>query len=138
MDKRQEFGDAFSRYERLLRNWFIAYGIGAPILLLTQNSLRDEFLDSPDRWCIGILFLIGVVSQVAESWLYKMTTWYLFYGEVKDIKKSRRYRFSKWIEDHYWIDIACDLSTFGLFLIATIKVFPIIMCPSTQILVRSV
>jgi len=128
MDKRQEFGDAFSRYERLLRNWFIAYGIGAPILLLTQNSLRDKFLASPDRWCIGILFLIGIAFQVFENWLYKMTTWYQYRGEAHpELKKTRTYRFSVGVENRYWIDVGFDLVTFILFFFATYKVFSIIM-----------
>jgi hypothetical protein len=125
---RQEFGDAFDRYETKLRTWFIAYGIGAPILLLTQSTLRDRFLQSPNRRCVGILFLIGIAFQVVESWLYKMTTWYQYRGEVKnEITKSRMYKVSKWIEDHYSVDVIFDALTFILFLIATLKVFPIVM-----------
>jgi len=132
-DIRQEFGDAFHNYEKSLRTWFIAYGIGAPILLLTQSGLRDKFLASPDRLCIGILFLAGIVIQVFESWLYKMTTWYQYRGEVnKDLKKTRRYRFSVWVENRYWIDVVFDLATAILFVLATYKVFSIILGSPTM------
>jgi hypothetical protein len=126
--ERQEYGEAFDRYEKMLRTWFVAYGIGGPILFMTQASLRTRLVAAPTGECIGILFLVGVASQVVESILYKMTTWYQYRGEVKnDIKSGRMYKFSKWVEDNYWIDMSLDLLTFALFLIATIKVFPIVM-----------
>jgi hypothetical protein len=126
--ERQEYGGAFDRYEKMLRTWFVAYGIGGPFLFLTQASLREKLVAAPNSWLIGILFLIGVASQVFESILYKMTTWYQYRGEVKnDIKSRRMYKFSKWIEDNYWIDMVFDLSTLTLFFLATLKVFPILM-----------
>ena len=126
--ERQEYGEAFDRYESMLRTWFVAYGIGGPILLMTQASLRTRFVAAPNCACIGILFLLGVAFQVIENFFYKMTTWYQYRGEVKpEIKCGRMYKFSKLVEDCYCIDICFDLATFLLFLVATILVFPIIM-----------
>lgn len=126
--ERQEYGEAFDRYESMLRTWFVAYGIGGPILLMTQTSLSSRFLAAPNRMCIGILFLLGVAFQVIENFLYKMTTWYQYRGEVKpEIKSGCMYKFSKWVEDCYCIDLFFDFTTFVLFFIATFMVFPIVM-----------
>jgi len=127
-NERQEYGEAFERYESMLRTWFVAYGIGGPILLMTQTSLRTRFLAAPNCACIAILFLLGVAFQVIENFLYKMATWYQYRGEVKpEIKSGIMYKFSKLGEDCYCIDIFFDWATFVLFFIATYMVFPILM-----------
>jgi hypothetical protein len=126
--KRQENGEAFDRYEKMLRTWFVAYGIGGPILFMIQASLRAKLVAAPNGWLIGILFLAGLAVQVFESFLYKMTTWYLYRGEVEnDTKSCRTYAFSEWVERNYWIDIILDLATFALFAYATILAFPTVM-----------
>jgi len=126
--KRQENGEAFDRYEKMLRTWFVAYGIGGPILFMTQASLRTRLVAAPNGWLIGILFLAGLAAQVFESFLYKMTTWYLYRGEVKDHTKHRLiYKFSEGVESNYWIDVIFDLSTITLFAVATVMAFPIVM-----------
>lgn len=125
--KEDVYGEAFDRYEKMLRTWFVAYGIGGPVLFLTQETLRKAFVAAPNAPTIGILFLLGLLAQVLESFLYKMTTWYLYRGEVKNDTKSHCiYRISECVENNYWIDIFFDLFTIVMFTIATFKVFPIV------------
>jgi hypothetical protein len=120
--------NTFSLVETILRTWFVAYGIGGPILFMTQASLRAKLVAAPNGWLIGILFLAGLAVQVFESFLYKMTTLHLYRGEVEnDIKSCCTYAFSEWVERNYWIDIILDLATFALFAYATILAFPTVM-----------
>ena len=67
----KEFGEGFDKYEKTLRTWLIAYGVGFPVLFLTQHDLRQGLVTNPDGPCIGLLFLIGVSAQIFESLLYK-------------------------------------------------------------------
>jgi hypothetical protein len=125
--KEDVYGEAFDRYEKMLRTWFVAYGIGGPILFLTQDTLRKAFVAAPNARMIGALFLAGVGVQVLESFCYKMCMWHLYYHEAqKDDKCRRLYALSEWVERNCWIDIIFDLSTIALFTIATVMVFPIV------------
>ena len=44
--KEDVYGEAFTRYENMLRTWFVAYGIGGPVLFMTQDSLRKALAAS--------------------------------------------------------------------------------------------
>ncbi len=124
-----EWGEAFDRYESMLRTWFVAYGIGGPVLIMTQDSLRTRLVAAPRGKLIVILFLLGLACQVIESFLYKMTNWYRYYRDaVHDAEPHRRYRFSDWVYHHYCVDIIFDLLTIGMFAAATVMAFPIVMC----------
>jgi hypothetical protein len=124
----KEFGEGFGKYEQALRTWFIAYGIGGPVLFLTQPCLREKLLANPDRFCIGILFLTGIFFQIIITFLYKMITWYPYYREFEnDSRKCWWYTFSDFVNKHYSIDVVIDLLTIGVFSWATILAFRIIM-----------
>ena len=125
--KENVYGEAFDRYEKMLRTWFVAYGIGGPVIFMTQDTLRKALVAAPNGRTIGILFLAGLLAQVVESFLYKICMWHLYRHEAaKDDKCRCMYKFSKCVEDNYFIDIFFDLFTIVLFTIATFKVFPIV------------
>jgi hypothetical protein len=46
------FGD-YDRYAKVLRAWFVAYGVGGPVLLLTNEAVRDKIADSRLVRCIA-------------------------------------------------------------------------------------
>jgi len=37
--EREEYFKAYEEYSKVLRTWFVAYGIGGPVLLLTNETL---------------------------------------------------------------------------------------------------
>jgi len=124
----KEFGEGFSGYEKSLRTWFVAYGIGGLVVFLTQPWLRGKLVDDANSKWIAIFFLSGVAIQVLESILYKAITWYPYYRELENNPCDRRkYRISKWVHKNYWIDFILDLLTLMAFAIATILAYPIIM-----------
>ena len=128
--KEDVYGEAFDRYEKSLRTWFVAYGIGGPVLFMTQASLWKKLVADPHGKCIGILFLIGLALQVLESGFYKMCMWHLYYHEAENNNRSwlcrKLYAFSEWVERNCLIDTIFDSLTFLSFAIATGMVFPII------------
>ncbi len=124
--KEDVYGESFSMYEKMLRTWLVAYGVGGPVLFMTQKDLRQALVTAPDGRTIGVLFLLGVLAQVLESFLYKTSMWYLYREAAKENECHSMYTFSKWVEDHYLIDIIFDLITIVSFAIATYMVFPIV------------
>ena len=69
---------SYVEYGKTLRAWFVAYGIGAPLLVLTQPSIKSAFLNSSLTWLICVLFLLGVVFQVWMALANKWSNWYRY------------------------------------------------------------
>ena len=130
----REFGEGFSGYEKTLWTWFVAYGIGGLIIFVTQLQNQKLIVDKKNASCIAICFLFGVLSQIIESILYKATTWYPYYRELKKLEKDERnkwwYKMSDWVHCNYWIDLLFDVGTVVFFSIATVKGLLIIMSNS--------
>jgi hypothetical protein len=126
----KDYGDAFSEYEKTLRTWFIAYGIGGPVLFLTQPYLRAKLVADHNARCIAVFFLLGILCQVIESILYKAITWYPYYRIIENISSAEGnkwyYKVSDYVHKHYWIDFVFDILTFAVFAYATYLVLPII------------
>lgn len=60
-----------SQFSRTLRAWLVAYGIGGPVLIASQEHLADAIFESGAGYAVTILFLVGVAIQVIASLLYK-------------------------------------------------------------------
>ena len=107
---------AYSKFSGTLRAWLVAYGVGGPALILTQESLAERFIASSYSRTIIILFLLGVASQVLAAVLYKTAMWYLYLGEGSErLKKSWRYQASNWLSEAYLVDAGLDLASIALF-----------------------
>lgn len=60
--------------------WLVAYGIGAPVLFLTQSGVADALRKTGAARSIALTFLVGVSVQVLSALLYKTTMWQLYMG----------------------------------------------------------
>ncbi len=125
--KEDVYGESYTRYEKMLRTWFVAYGIGGPVLFMTQDSLREALSASPDAKLIVYCFLAGLLFQVIENFLYKVCMWYLYRESANENNCHCMYTFSNWVENHNSIDIILDLLTIGLFSYATWKALPLLI-----------
>ncbi len=117
------FYEAYAGFARNVRTWFIAYGIGAPVLFVSNPEAWRTISGSGDGRTIAYLFLAGVAVQIAVAILYKTAMWYLYVSEL-DHHQARgwRYRFSDWVSESYLLEMAFDSATLVLFGVATAKV----------------
>lgn len=115
---------AYEEHARTLRTWLVAYGIGAPVLILSQEAVWKQLTASGSLPLIAGLFLGGVVLQVILAAINKSAMWACYFGEI-DPKYvgTRRYKFGLWLSERYIIDFACDLVSMGLFAWATYESF---------------
>jgi hypothetical protein len=126
---RQETGfySAYAEFAKNLRLWFLAYGIGATAIFVTNESAGRRLLSSGVAELVIYLFLGGVALQVFLALLYKTAMWHLYMGEFEaEFKAKWWYKRSEHISDSYSIELACDLATIGCFGAATyllVKVF---------------
>ncbi len=117
---REEYFKAYEEYSKVLRTWFVAYGIGGPVLLLTNEALAKAVKISGQGKSLAALFLIAVALQVVLAALNKFSMWGIYFGEFKQAFKSTlRYRICQWFSDAFWIDLLIDVLTLSLFAIAT-------------------
>jgi len=129
-DKEQGFYAAYEEHTKTLRTWLVAYGIGAPVLFLTQPTLMATLKASGEGKIIGILFLTGVGIQVILAALNKTIMWRLYSAELDREKVNKGglvLRVCDWLSEKYLIDFIADLATILLFAAATSKVFRIVL-----------
>ena len=122
-DLTRECYEKYSEYNKILRSWFIAFGIGGPALFLTNKEVRDELISKTQMESVAFLFLVAVFIQVVAAYVNKSTNWYVYMGgEKQHLKDTRWYKFNRWLIDQFWIDIVLDLVTLSLFAVAAGKV----------------
>ncbi len=125
------FYEPYAGFSRTLRAWLVAFGIGAPVLFVTQANTAAKLARSGDADCIVALFLSGVVIQVFAALLYKTTMWYLYFGEIHgEFQEKRRFTASDWLSDQYWLEFLFDASTILLFVVATWRTLVILTTAS--------
>jgi hypothetical protein len=121
------FYKSYAEFSKTVRTWFVAYGIGGPVVLLSNNAAWGWLVKSGHVPTMGLLFLIGGALQVAGALLNKHAMWYLYVGEYMPATKSKRaYKFFDKYSDQDWIDVVIDLVSLVLFGAATYLAFSII------------
>ncbi len=118
-EESNRFFAMYCDYARTLRAWLVAYGVGGPVLFLTQEHINSRVAESGQGSCIVYLFLTGMSLQVFISLVNKWANWYLY---ADDSAQPWFYRAASWISDKFWIDIACDVGSVATFTRATLKV----------------
>lgn len=114
------FYQPYAEFAKNLRVWLIAYGIGAPALILANTPAWDAVRSSGYLACIGALFLSGVALQIIQSLLYKHAMWHLYCGELDEgHKQSCWHKAAEWLSGAYVLELAFDIGTIILFAVAT-------------------
>jgi len=114
-DASDGFG-AYLEYNKVLRTWFVGFGIGGPALLLVNNNIAKSLVEAGQLREVVLLFLIGTTAQVFGALLNKIANWYVYIGTVDaSLRGSRRQRFAEWLISQFWIDIAVDVLTILCF-----------------------
>lgn len=122
----QAYFESYAEYNRILRSWFVAFGIGGLALFLLESPVREALFASGQTRVLVILFLVGVTAQIVVAFLNKYANWYCYFGEDNPaFLRSGVYRFWSRIASQFWIDIIFDVLTVGSFLIAIWMLFEI-------------
>lgn len=135
---KSEFYPSYAEFSKTLRTWFVAYGIGGPVVLLANEKAWPTIVISGLSQSIGILFLIGGALQVVSALLNKHAMWHLYIGEeglndspetkAKKSAQKRKpiYTLADWYSEQNWIDELLDLFSFVVFAWATWLTFKIL------------
>jgi hypothetical protein len=108
--------DLYRDYNRVLRTWFVAFGIGGPALLLVNSDVAKALASHHELRRVSLLFLIGVVLQVSCALLNKTVNWYVYASSVADqTTENCCGRVAEWLSRRYCIDLLVDLGTIVVF-----------------------
>lgn len=116
--------ESYAEYNRILRSWFVAFGIGGLAMFLVEEKLRAALLQSGQARAIITLFLAGVALQIFIAGLNKYANWFCYYGEDEPAyQKSVAYRFWSVIAREFIIDVIVDVATAFCFFAAIVTLF---------------
>lgn len=117
-DDSKHFYDNYLEYNKVLRAWFAAFGVGGPVLLLVNPAVAARLREAGDLKMVAWLFLAGVACQVLGALVNKTVSWATYYGERdKSFQENRWYKRADRISRQFWIDMVLDALTvisFGL------------------------
>lgn len=117
---------AYEGHATTLRTWLVAYGIGAPVLFLTNAEATTKLAAAPGARCITLLFLVGVALQVGLAALNKTIMWCCYHVERNsDDAVKFPFALAKRMSRWFAIDFLLDVASLVLFSVATWRVFGI-------------
>ena len=118
-DGREELS-AYLEYNKILRSWFVAFGVGGPALFLINAEVGKQLAATGQLSAVSALFLIGAGSQVIGALINKTSNWYVYRGARDETyQTTRRYIFCRWVVVQYWFDILIDVVSVATFGFAT-------------------
>jgi len=122
--------DNYADYSRTLRAWLVAYGIGGPVLFVSNKELAAKVGASAHAEEIILAFLLGVALQIVLALINKWSAWHMYAGAGdSDYQRSWRYRFWGFINDQSWLDFWIDVLSIAAFILATALVLRIFLTP---------
>lgn len=133
----------YAEYSKTFRSWMVAYGIGGPILLLTNKDAPQALAKSPQLLTIVTLFVLGVGLQIVLALINKWAAWHMYRGayalhqyvhddpDGDEHHSTRTYAVWRWINKQSWIDFLIDIGALATFSVATWIVLRILLGASS-------
>ena len=59
--------EAYFEYNKALRTWFVAFGVGGPAMFLIHGDLARALQQSGNLKCVVGLFLTGAAAQITGT-----------------------------------------------------------------------
>lgn len=102
----------YADYSRTLRAWLVAYGIGGPVLFVTNDKITERVAESCYASEIIVMFLLGVGLQVFLAMVNKWGAWHMYRG-AGDAAYHATWRYKLWyfINEQSWLDFWIDLTS---------------------------
>lgn len=121
--------EKYTEYNKHLRTWLLAFGIGAIVLLVTTEELAQPLKQAQSFGLVAMLLLTGAILQILIAFINKTSNWYQFdlQNHASKSRLIRRWQASwAWIGNHYWIDFVIDVASLLAYVIAITNMWRIL------------
>jgi hypothetical protein len=113
----------YQEYNKVLRTWFVTFGLGAPSLFLINGDLAKTLDKNPWHTAVIIAYLLGCFIQVGIAILNKTIAWHNYDDQqTEKPHDTKRHKWCGKLENEFRIDMAADIMTAVLFVAATVAV----------------
>lgn len=111
---------AYLEYNKILRSWFVAFGVGGPALFMINPQIGKRLADTGELRFVSAMFLAGAGCLVFGAVINKISNWYVYRGANDSrYQNKQRYKFCRWLVHQFWLDVALDCATIAAFGFAT-------------------
>lgn len=129
-----EYHAVYAEYSRTLRTWFVAYGVGGPVVILAQDKVASLVINSGYGWRIAAFFSTGVLLQILLALINKYAAYANYAGEADaDYRDRWWFTFGAWISRQFLIDLVIDVLTAACFIYSTIAVLDVLIAPTMSV-----
>lgn len=125
-DESDSYWKVYEEYTKTVRTWFVAYGIGAPVLILGNEKLWKQLSGDGMLATVGLLFVAGGTLQIAIAIVNKWMNWQNFIIEFENRNKDDFHWYdtlTKWLVRQFWIDMLIDVVSLVTFVVGTVYLF---------------
>ena len=105
---------SYQEYNKVLRTWFVAFGIGGPALLLSNAETASRLAMTGQLLQVALAFLMGAAAQVVGALINKHANWFVYSGSLA-AKETWPYKAACWVCGQFWFDMLLDLVTVASF-----------------------
>lgn len=117
---------AYLEYNRILRSWFVAFGIGGPALFLIEEQIWQRLIENGELRQVSAAFIVGAAAQVMGAVINKIANWYVYLGATDAaFRTKRRCRVCGWLVRQFWVDMVLDALTIAAYGWATWHLFTV-------------
>ena len=104
--------NTYLEYNRTLRAWYVGFGVGGPVLVLTQKHLWDVIAKSDVALPLTLWFVFGVAVQIFIAILNKWMNWLRYEERVKSTGRNVKFvRIAEFYREYFAFQLISDLGT---------------------------
>lgn len=126
----EDYYKPYRDYAWRFRIWLVAFGVSAPIALLSNSTAYSAIKSSSAATAAVWMMFGGVLIQILLTWLYKWCMWILYMCEIGQIKMDDcRFRIAHDLSTSFAAEFILDLLTVLLFFAASTILLLVLLHP---------
>jgi hypothetical protein len=120
-EKTKDLYANYQHYNTVLRSWFIGFGVGGPVILISNNDVLLKLKATGCAYLVGSLFFVGVGIQIIISFINKTVGWCNYFAEENQgFTDNWLYKAAIIFDEKYWLDVLADLLSIVTFTWVTV------------------
>jgi len=115
---RKENFSLYNDYNKALRAWFVAFGVGLPVVYISSKEARDYLGSLVSHELVIIFFVLAMCLQIIIAFVNKYVSWCAYRTEGNLVSNLSTSKFVLWVkswENAIWLDVLVDVLSLVFF-----------------------